>query len=81
MVMNKLIEPGLKSVPSRGDIFVFYCSHCLQQSSAFISGGRGPSLSTSLTSHSHGLRSGKKTILWPYYANVLDPNMPFSERK
>ena len=63
---------------------MLYCSHCLQQSSAFLSEGRGPSLSTSLTSHSHDLRSRKKasfTELWPYCVNVLDPNMPFSERK
>ena len=31
MVMNKLIEPELKPVPPRGDIFVLYCCHCLQQ--------------------------------------------------
>ena len=68
MVMNKLIEPELKPVPPRGDIFVLYCSHCLQQerlnrkrfSSVSISGGRGPSLSTSLTSHRHDLRPRKK---------------------
>ena len=28
--MNKLLEPELKSVPPRGDIFVLYCSHCLK---------------------------------------------------
>ena len=48
MVMIKLIEPGLKCVPPEGDIFVLYSSHCLQQSSACISGGY-----TSLTSHSN----------------------------
>ena len=60
MVMNKLIEPGLKPVPLEG---IFLCSIVLivfKQSSAFISGGRGLSLSTSLTSHGHDLRSGKK---------------------
>ena len=31
MVMNKLIEPELKPVPPRGDIFVLYCSYYLQQ--------------------------------------------------
>ena len=57
MVINKLIEPELKPVPPRGDIFVLYCSHCLQKngsirlSSACISGGRRPSLSPSLTWH------------------------------
>ena len=30
MVMNKLIEPELKPVPPRRDIFVLFCSHCLQ---------------------------------------------------
>ena len=37
---------------------MLYCSHCLQQSSAFTSGGGGgePSLSTRLTSHSHDVR-------------------------
>ena len=35
--------------------YLLYCFHCLQQS-ACISGGRGPRLSTSLTSHSHDLR-------------------------
>ena len=54
---NKLIEPELKPDPLRGDIFVFHLSHYFQQLSfACISGGRGPSLSTSLTSHSHDLR-------------------------
>ena len=57
-VMYTLIEPGLKPAPPpppRGDIFVLYCSHCLQQSSAFSSGREGgTSLSTRLTSHSHG---------------------------
>ena len=54
--MNTLIEPGLKPVPPRGDIFVLYCSHCFQQSSACISGGRGPRLYTGVTLHSHGPR-------------------------
>ena len=30
MVMNKLIEPELKPVSPSRDIFVLYCSHCLQ---------------------------------------------------
>ena len=77
MVMNKLIESGLKPVSPIGDIFVLYCSHCLQQvSSACISGGRGPSLSTSLMSHSHDLRSRKRRLFeWsPFCMHVLDSN-------
>ena len=58
MVMTELIEPGLKPdlslSPPRGYIFVLYCSHCLHRS-ACIEGGRGPTLSTSLTSHSRDL--------------------------
>ena len=66
--------------PPRGDIFVLHCSHCLQRSSAFSSGREGgTSLSTRLTSHSHGSRLLSK--YWPFYIHVLDSNMTFSERK
>ena len=57
-------------------MFLLYCSDCLEQerlnqnpcSSVCISGGRGTSLSTSLTSHNHDLRPRKKASSkewWP----------------
>ena len=68
-----------------GDIFVLY-SHCLQQlSCVYISWGRGPSLSTSLMSHtwSHDLRSRNRSLFewWTFCRHVLDSNMTFSERE
>ena len=42
--MYTIIEPGLKPAPPpppRGDIFVLYCSHCLQLSCAFSLGREG----------------------------------------
>ena len=58
---------------------MLYRSHCLQLSSAFSSGREGgTSLSTRLTSHSHGSRLLSK--YWPFCIHVLDSNMTFSER-
>ena len=70
MVMNKLIEPALNLYPPhpRGNIFCFIVLIVFDKkrlnrnplSFVCISGGRGPSLSTSLTSQSHDLRPRKK---------------------
>ena len=75
MVMNEVIEPGLKPslknlFPHSGDIFVLYCSHCFNVLLLYKEGG-----------DKVFPRSGKKVLSWPYCANVLDLNMPFSERK
>ena len=61
---------------------MLYCSHCLQQSSAFSLGWEGgTSLSTRLTLHSHDVRSSLLSKYWPFCIHVLDSNRTFTERK
>ena len=55
------------------DVFLLYCSHCLQQSSTFSLGREGgTSLSTRLTSHSHDVRSSLLSKYWPFCIYFLD---------
>ena len=65
-------------VHPRGDIFVLYCSHCLQQSSAFSLGREG---GRNEPFYSSSLGSRLLSKYWPFCIHVLDSNMTFSERK
>ena len=62
---------------------MLYCSHCLQQSSAFSIGREGgTSLSTRLTSHSHDVwPSSLLSKYWPFCIHVLDSNNDVFRKK